>query len=78
MEPLGTTQTRNFRMFMGKAGDIKIGDSQYARLQMLSVPEILKGERFDTPRAMGRGLSQTSLRLKTKKKSQLQSQALIY
>ena len=66
MEPLGTTKTRNFQMFMGKACDIKIGGSQYARLQVLSVPEILKGKRFDTPGAVGRGLSQTSLRLKTK------------
>ena len=71
MEPLGTNKTRNFKMFMGKAGDVEIGGSQYARLQMLNVPEILEGKFFDTPVPVGRGLSQTSLRLKPRLKTKV-------
>ena len=53
MEPLGTIKDRNFRRFMAKTGDVQIGKSVYPRLQMLSVPEILEGKHFDTPRGVG-------------------------
>ena len=63
MEPLGQIQERNFRRFMSEARDVQIGQAQYPRLQMLSVPEILEGKRFDTLGAVGRGLKQPQLRL---------------
>ena len=58
MEPLGPTQERNFHRFMADAGDLDILGMKYARMQMLTVPEILEGKRFATPGAVGRGLAQ--------------------
>ena len=63
MEPLGTVKERNFHGFMGKMGDVKINGATYAKLQMLTVPEILEGKRFDTPGVVGKGLAQPQLRL---------------
>ena len=63
MEPLGAVKERNFHRFMAEAGDIEIGGANYPKLQMLDVPEVLEGKRFDTPEAVGRGLMQPELRL---------------
>ena len=63
MAPLGTVQERNFRKFIGRIGDVEINGSKYAKLQMLTVPEILKGKRFDTPGVVGRSEKQPQLRL---------------
>ena len=49
MQPLGTIQTRNFHSLMGRVGDVNINSIDYPKLQMLTVPEILEGKRFNTP-----------------------------
>ena len=61
MAPLGATKARNFHRFMAAAGDVDVSGVQYARLQMLSVPEIFEGKRFHTPGVVGRGLKQPSI-----------------
>ena len=54
LEPLGDRKERNFRKFMADAGDLDALGVQYARLQMLTVADILEGKRFHTPGAVGR------------------------
>ena len=56
MEPLSAVKTRNFQKLIGEAGDLEFEQSArlYPRIQILSVPEILEGKRFDTPTPMGR------------------------
>ena len=54
MRPLGATQARNFHQFMAQAGDLNVAGTLYPRMQMLSIPEILKGERFQTPAVKAR------------------------
>ena len=54
MEPLGERKERNFRKFMADAGDLDALGMKYARMQMLTVAEILEGKRFHTPGAVGR------------------------
>ena len=49
MEPRGATQTRNFERFMANAGTLDVLGVAYPRLQMLTVGEILDGQRFNTP-----------------------------
>ena len=51
----GERQARNFRMAMADAGDAEIGGIGYPRMQMLTIGQIIDGERFATPGAMGRG-----------------------
>ena len=58
MEPLGPTKERNFRRFMADAGDLEVLGTQYPRMQLLTVQEILDGKRFNTPGVAGRGLAQ--------------------
>ena len=54
MNPLGQTQERNFRRFMGEAGAMDILGVQYPRMQILTVGQILEGHRFRTPTVAGR------------------------
>ena len=54
LEPLGVQKSRNFRKFMASAGDLDVLGVKYARMQMLTVTEILEGKRFHTPGAVGR------------------------
>ena len=54
MDPLGSTQQRNFKQFMAQAGDFTVNGIHYPRMQMISVPEILEGRRFHTPGVAGR------------------------
>ena len=62
MEPLGPTKERNFRRFMADADDLDVLGMQYPRMQMLTVPEILEGKRFETPGAVaGKGLAQQKI-----------------
>ena len=63
MEPLGVTKERNFRRFMGEAGDVEILGVPYPRLQMLSVEQILEGKRFNTPGVVGKGKDSQQARL---------------
>ena len=61
MEPLGAVKERNFRQFMAGAGDLEVSGINYPRMQILTIAEILEGNRFHTPSVAGRGLSQPSL-----------------
>ena len=54
MNPLGQTQERNFNRFMAEAGTLDILGMEYPRMQVLSVGEILEGQRFRTPTVAGR------------------------
>lgn len=61
MNPLGKIQERNFRKFMAEAGDLVVHGRPYARMQLLSVPDILEGNQFDMPNIAGRHELQPSL-----------------
>ena len=61
MEPLGPTKACNFHRFMADAGDLDVLGMQFPRMQMLTVPEILEGKRFDTPGVAGRVLAQQKI-----------------
>ena len=54
LEPLSETKARNFTRFMGEAGDLDVMGTLYSRMQMLTVNQILAGERFLTPSVVGR------------------------
>ncbi len=54
MRPLGTVKQRNFDRFMGGAGRLEILGIEYPRMQLLTVGEILEGQRFNTPTVAGR------------------------
>ena len=64
MEPLGAVKMRNFQRLMAEAGDLHIAGAGrvYPRMQILSVPEILEGKRFETPTVMGK-LSHPQMRI---------------
>ena len=49
MEPLGPTKERNFKREMAQAGDLDIFGVKFARMQMLTVEQILASETFKTP-----------------------------
>ena len=46
----------NFQKFMAGAGDMDVMGKQYARMQLLTVPKILEGKRFDTPGTVGKAI----------------------
>ena len=54
MEPLGTVKARNFARFMAGAGGFEILGIEYPKMQLLTVGEILEGQRFKTPTVQGR------------------------
>ena len=62
MEPLGERKMNNFLKLAAEAGDLDVPDSarQYPLIQILSVPEILEGKRFNTPTPMGKAQSPQS------------------
>lgn len=53
-KPLGKIKQRNFNEFCMEKGTVEINGTHYPRLQILSVPDILEGKRFDTLLARGR------------------------
>lgn len=61
MNPLGKMRERNFRKFMVEAGDLVVHGRPCARMQLLSVPDILEGKQFDMPNIAGRHELQPSL-----------------
>ena len=61
MDALGGTKDRNFHSFMAEAGDLDVEGIKYARMQMLTVEEILDGKRFHTPSVAGLGPAQRRL-----------------
>ena len=54
MEDLGPVKTRNFKRLMAEAGDLKVLGVKYPRMQMLTVDQILAGDRFITPSVAAR------------------------
>ncbi len=54
LEPPGTAKRRNFDRFMAAAGTFEILGIEYPRLQLLTVADILDGQRFKTPTVAGR------------------------
>ena len=64
LEDLGDRKRRNFHQEMAQAGDLDVSGIYYPRMQILTVPEILEGKRFQTPSiARGRGQSEPQLPL---------------
>ncbi len=61
MDPLNVTKMRNFKREMATAGDVTISGVYYPRMQLLTVPEILEGRRFDTPGVVGKQEAQPVL-----------------
>jgi len=49
METPRPGQARNFAREMAAAGGLDVPGIKYPRMQILTVPEILGGKRFDTP-----------------------------
>ncbi|MCY4168347.1 MAG: DNA methyltransferase [Rhodobacter sp.] len=62
MDELGDIKMRNFVKEMAQAGDLEHKGMKYARMQMLTVQEILDGKRFLTPSVAG-GKGQAQLKL---------------
>ena len=58
MEPLGNTKLRNFNRETAKLEPLEILGTEYPRMQILTVEEILDGRRFQTPTAAGRNVAQ--------------------
>ena len=60
MEPLGYVKARNFRREMAAAGVWEGSEvvRPYQRMQMLTVQQILNGDRFDVPGAVAKGIRQ--------------------
>ena len=61
MEPLGQAKMRNFERFIKQAGVLTVDGLTYARIQLMTAGEILKGKKFNTPGALGRGLAKPAL-----------------
>lgn len=60
MEPLGDRKERDFNRFMADAGDEVINGIPSPRLQILTMDEILQGERFKTTGVIGRDQDKVS------------------
>ena len=56
LEKISKQTHRNWESNMAKAGFHEVLGMQYPRCQILTVEEILKGKRFQTPSVAGRGL----------------------
>ncbi len=64
MADLSPRKAANFAKEMAEAGHLEVGGVSYARMQILSVPEILQGKRFHTPSiAKSKEQSEPNLRL---------------
>ena len=65
LHPPSDRQMASFRRFMGDAGDMDVFGMLYARMQVLTVDQILAGEKFRVPSPRGRGFGQTRLPLQS-------------
>ena len=54
MDGLGERKDRNFRKEMASAGVVELWGNEYPAMQMLTVQELLDGQRFETPTVMGK------------------------
>ena len=57
MNPLGDVQRRNFERFAANAGTLDVLGTSYQRMQVLTVSEILEGNKFHTPSVAGLGIT---------------------
>jgi len=60
-----TCKAWSFKKMVAEAGGLDVMGRIYPRMQILSVPEIFEGKRFDTPGAVGRGDPHQALPLPT-------------
>ena len=63
LDNLGDRKRKNFESEMAQAGDLDVTGIKYARMQMLSISQILNGERFKTPSVDARGEREPQLPL---------------
>lgn len=56
MGDLSPGKAKNFGALMAEAGDLDVLGVKYPRMQMLTVPQILAGERFNTPSVAARSV----------------------
>ena len=56
MDDLSSGKTRNFGALMAEAGDLDVLGVKYPRMQMLTVAQIVAGERFNTPSVAARSV----------------------
>ena len=61
LEPLGDTKLRNFYKEAAELKPLNILGTEYPRMQLLTVEEILAGKRFDTPSVAGRHIAEPRL-----------------
>lgn len=54
MKAPGSQQAKNFQQTMALAGNVRIGERDYPKIQMLTVDEILNGKTFEMPSPAGR------------------------
>ena len=54
LHPLGQTKERNFKREMAHAGHLSIRGREFPKMQLITVEELLEGNRFDTPPILGR------------------------
>ena len=63
LHPPSERQMASFKRFMGETGDLDVFGMLYARMQVLTVDQILAGEKFKVPSPHGKGSGQTRLPL---------------
>ena len=54
LHPLGATKERNFKREMARAKHVTVRGRDFPKMQLLTIEEMLNGQRFDTPPALGR------------------------
>ncbi len=54
LHPLGKTKQTNFNRFIAEVGDVRLNEQVFSKLQILTVEQILNGERFKTPWVVGK------------------------
>ena len=60
-EPLSGRKLKSFHKLMAETGDLNVFGKPFARMQILTVEEILNGARFNTPFPQGKGDRQLPL-----------------
>ena len=71
MQPVTGRKRTNFQRLIAEAGMLDIMGKDYPKMQLLSVPEILEGWRFNTPGAVGRTGTQPALPLPQESQDEL-------
>ena len=71
MQTITGRKRTNFMRLIAEAGDLELQGKLYPKVQILSVPEILEGWRFNTPGAVGRTGTQPALPLAPESQSEL-------